>query len=272
MNTSNWQIEASCGEAIHGTTHQPNTPPKGVVLMAHGFKGYKDYGMFPWLATNLADLGYIVHRFNFSHSGMLAGDGQFERLDLFEKSTWNSQVNDLKVLANTFKQEGLPLILFGHSRGGVATILAAGRGEVDVAGVISLSAPCTSISMADDIQKHLLDEGRIESPSGRTGQMLYVGKAFLEEQFESPQSHDVLTLASGISIPCLIIHGEGDPTVSVDAGEALSSAITHSVLAVIEGGDHVYNTPNPFAVDSAPSPQLASVWNAMETWLTELRQ
>jgi fermentation-respiration switch protein FrsA (DUF1100 family) len=126
--------------------------------------------------------------------------------------------------------------------------------------------------MSDEEQKRLLVEGRIESPSGRTQQMMYVGKVFLEEQLASPLSHDVLTLANGISIPCLIVHGEDDPTVSVEAAKALDAAISHSTLAVIEGGDHVYNTPNPFAIDSAPSHQLANVWDAMETWISELHQ
>ena len=265
MKNSDWEVEGSKGKTIYGTTHDPSEDPKGIVLMAHGFKGYKDYGMFPWLATRISSEGYIVHRFNFSHSGMLDGDGPFERPDLFEQATWNSQVEDIKILANRFAQNELPFTLFGHSRGGVATLLAVGRGEVDAKRVITLSSPSQCNPMTKEDQKFLLEEGKIESPSGRTGQMLYVGRAFLEEQLESPETHDVIALASRIEVPCLIMHGVDDSTVPLSAAIALTEAIPNATLAKIVGGDHVFNTPNPFPIDGEPSAQLQAVWDAISS-------
>jgi hypothetical protein len=84
-----WSIEGSEGEPIIGNAHLPEAPPGGVVLVAHGFKGYKDYGMFPRIAESLANRGFIAHRFNFSHSGMTGAIETFERPDLFERDTWN---------------------------------------------------------------------------------------------------------------------------------------------------------------------------------------
>ena len=267
MQITHWNIEGSKGEKMYGSTHSARNEPRGVVIMAHGFKGYKDYGMFPWLATQFSNEGYIVHRFNFSHSGMQGDDGPFERLDLFEQTTWNTQVEDLKILEQAFAQPNLPLTLFGHSRGGVATLLAVGRGDVSANRVIALSSPCDCVSMSKEDQQRLLDEGRIESPSSRTGQMLYVGKCFLEEQLESPECHNLLTLAAGITVPCLIIHGEDDPTVSVHSAVTLAETIPKSTLARIAGGDHVFNTPNPFPIAGDPSTQLNAVWHSISSWL-----
>ena len=267
MLTSEWTIDGSQGETIYGTTHEPSGKTRGVVLLAHGFKGYKDYGMLPWIATKLSSEGFIVHRFNFSHSGMGASDGPFERIDLFEQATWNTQVEDLKILVDTFSKPDCSLLLCGHSRGGVASLLAVGRGTVNADGVITLSSPSDCISMSQQNQQELLREGRIESPSGRTGQMLYVGKTFLEEQLKEQEKHDLLQLGTSFGIPCLIIHGKDDPTVPVSAAIALELAIPDATIALIEGGDHVYNTPNPFSVDGIPSPQLADVWSAMQSWL-----
>ena len=267
MKLTDWKMKGSGGEEIHGTTHAPNGNPKGVVLMAHGFKGYKDYGMFPWLATRFSADGFIVHRFNFSYSGMIDGDGPFEREDLFEQATWNTQVVDLQILSEAFSLPDIPLILFGHSRGGVSTLLAVGRGSVHPDGVIALSSPSNCNPLSREDQDRLLDEGRLESPSGRTGQMLYIGKTFLEEQLESPEMHDLLTLSSGIDVPCLLIHGEIDPTVPAEAARTIAGNISHSTLAIIAGGDHVFNTQNPFPVDGEPSPQLKEVWSAIEGWL-----
>ena len=266
MKYTDWQIEGSRGEAIYGNTHDASVKPKGIVIMAHGFKGYKEYGMFPWIATQFSNDGYIVHRFNFSHSGMLDGDGPFERSDLFEQATWNTQVEDLKILSTAFAQDTLPLTLFGHSRGGAASLLAVGRGEVDASRVIALSSPSQCISMSTAEQKFLLERGKIESPSGRTGQMLYVGKAFLEEQLESPETHDLIALTSKIEAPCMIVHGEDDTTVPVSSAIELADSIPTATLVKIEGGDHVFNTPNPFPIDGVPSPQLKAVWDAISTY------
>ena len=47
-----WSIPGSDGEPIIGNTHVPRDEPAGMVLVAHGFKGYKDYGMFPRIAVH----------------------------------------------------------------------------------------------------------------------------------------------------------------------------------------------------------------------------
>ena len=274
MNTTDWTIDGSGGNPIYGTRHDSplsdGSRPHGIVLMAHGFKGFKDYGMFPWLANQMCSAGYIVHRFNFSHSGMSDDDGPFQSPDLFEQATWNNQVEDLQLISNEFYQPELPLIVFGHSRGGVAILLAIGRGSVHAQGAISLSSPSRCNSLSNDEQKVLLANGRIESPSGRTGQMLYVGKRFLEEQLESPQEHELLELATKIEVPCLLIHGEIDQTVPVEAAKQLDSSIQHSTLNIIDGGDHVFNTANPFPIDSEPSKQLNEVWASIQSWLSRV--
>ncbi len=267
MKIADWTVEGSGGELLYGSTHESYGEPKRVVLMAHGFKGYKDYGMFPWLAARFAERETLVHRFNFSNSGMTSEGGDFEREDLFEQATWNKQVEDLQILADVFSMRNKPLILFGHSRGGLATLLAVARGSVQAEGVIALSSPsqCNSLSVED--QRKMLVEGRLESPSGRTGQMLYVGKAFVEEQLESPESHDLLALASGIDAKCLLVHGENDATVPSSASILLGEQIPKATVAIIPGGDHVFNTPNPFPIDGVPSPQLQGVWDAISSWL-----
>ena len=82
-----WTIRGAARQPIIGDAHLPQGEPRGAVLIAHGFKGYKDYGMFPRIAAELSGRGLIAHRFNFSHSGMTARTETFERPDLFERDT-----------------------------------------------------------------------------------------------------------------------------------------------------------------------------------------
>lgn len=269
---TDFSIPGSGGQPILGNTHLPTENPRGIVLIAHGFKGYKDYGMFPRIAQHFAAHGFIAHRFNFSHSGMTSNITTFERPDLFERDTWNKQVEDLRLLLLAIEQQdlpgsgsnsgngtSLPVILFGHSRGGVAVLLAVGRGglALPIAGIITAAAPATCLSMSDDQQQQLLADGFLISPSGRTGQDLRVGSGFLQEQLDDPAGHDLLKLARNITCPVLIIHGTDDPTVPVSSAAAIASAIGENARVIeIASADHVFNTPNPLPVDQPASPQL----------------
>ncbi|MHC5002083.1 MAG: alpha/beta hydrolase [Planctomycetota bacterium] len=264
-----WQIEGADGQPILGNVHRPDGPAPGVILIAHGFKGYKDYGMFPAVATACAAAGLIAHRFNFSHSGMTEELDTFARPDLFERDTWNRQVHDLGAVAaavrdGTLAGSGLPQVWFGHSRGGVTVLLAAGRRADDTAavqphGLVTAAAPSRCNSLPPEQQAELLERGWLESPSARTGQRLRVGRAALQEQLDDPASHDVVSLVGRIRRPILVVHGEVDPTVPAEAAAILGDAATEARVVVVPGGDHVFNTPNPMPPDADPSPQLAAL-------------
>ena len=88
-------------------------------------------------------------------------------------------------------------------------------------------------------------------------------------QIDEPNEHDLLAIISLIETPLLVIHGVDDPTVSIQSGQAISDAAKNATFVPIEGGDHVFNTPNPFEVDEEPSVQLDRVWNAIKSWLSE---
>ena len=277
-----WSIPGANGAAILGNTHHPPPAiqPRGVILIAHGFKGYKDYGMFPRIAAECADAGFLAHRFNFSHSGMTNDIARFERPDLFERDTWNKQAFDLRaVIDGAYRGEihgqGLPHVLFGHSRGGVSALLTAGRFARDSAfpqpaAVITAAAPSDSNFLSSEEAAALLKDGFLESPSSRTGQRLRIGRAFLQEQLDDPASHDLLRLVRQIDCPILIIHGEADPTVPVACADAIASAAKRPTIDRIPDADHVFNTPNPMPTDSKPSQQLQALLDAMRHFLSRI--
>ena len=84
------------------------------------------------------------------------------------------------------------------------------------------------------------------SPSGRTGQDLYVGRDWLEEIERDPELYNPVLAAAQVKCPMLIIHGDDDPTVPVDCAHSLYKAATpNSRLKIIAGANHVFNCPNP---------------------------
>ena len=275
-----WTVQGADGEVILGNAHVPDGEPVGVAIIAHGFKGYKDYGMFPRIAETMCEAGFIAHRFNFSHSGMTNNIDTFERVDLFERDTWNKQVFDCRAVVSAVADgqldgAGLPYILFGHSRGGVSVLLTAGRLAEDSAfpqpvGIVTASAPCQCMNLPPEAADQLLKDGYIVSPSSRTGQELRIDKAALVEQLDDPAGHDVLALVGRITCPLLVIHGEDDPTVPADAAQQIASAAQREATVLrIAGGDHVYNTPNPLPEDAPSSSQFQQLLDATVSFAKE---
>ncbi len=271
---TDWTIPGADGEAIVGNCHRPEGESRGVILIAHGFKGYKDYGMFPRLARASADAGLIAHRFNFSHSGMTNRIETFERPDLFEQDSWNKQVFDYRrvieaVAGGELDGAGSPYVMFGHSRGGVTALLTAGRfaddGEfLQPNGVITAAAPSGCNFLAPEEQDELLATGFVDSPSSRTGQCLRIGRVFLQEQLNDPDGHDVLAVASHIRCASLIIHGSDDPTVEVSSAGRICNAMGERANEkIIKGADHVFNATNPMPDDAEAGPQLRELLDSM---------
>ena len=103
-------------------------------VLAHGFRDTEDYGFIPVLAQRLAEEGFIAHRFNQPFRN---GSRPWTiRCGCLPEDTWNHQVEDLlSVVERSTGSPGGhddPLVLFGHSRGGVACLLTAGRHADDL--------------------------------------------------------------------------------------------------------------------------------------------
>ncbi|MGB0766637.1 MAG: alpha/beta hydrolase [Phycisphaeraceae bacterium] len=251
--TTAWTIPGSDGQPIYGDTHEPGGDVLGVLICCHGFKGYKDYGFFPPLCDRAARAGLRAVRFNFSHSGMTNKTDVFERPDLFTKDRWSRQIDDLStVFASVTEDRVLPSVVFGHSRGGVtSTLFAGGRTSQTLAGLVTAAAPDDACRLDDLAKAQLRAEGRLRSPSGRTGQDLYVGLDWLEEIERDPDRYDPVLAASRLDCPMLILHGDADDTVPTPCAERLQQAAGPSgTLAIVEGANHVFNCPNPAPADA----------------------
>ncbi|MFI4897397.1 MAG: alpha/beta hydrolase [Phycisphaerales bacterium JB059] len=274
-----WTITGSEGLDLLGVTDTPDAEPRGVAIIVHGFKGYLDYGLFPSLARRLAEEGWIAHRFNLAHSGMTRNTATFERPDLFARDRWRHQIEDVMsvvgaVRAGRIEGRGLPLVLIGHSRGGATCLLSAGRHADDLpelSAVVTINAPDACCRMSAEDQARLLREGRIESPSARTGQVLTIEKGWLQEQLDDLEAHDVLAQAGRIRVPALVLHAGSDQTVSPEAAVSIAGALRPPVEPVlIPDADHVLNTPNPWPSTAPPPPPLGEALDRLASFLREI--
>ena len=112
------------GDVIRAEVRRPAAAaPRTAVIVAHGFKGFKDWGFFPLLCNRIALDGHLVVSFNTSLNGIGPGLLDFTDLEAFGSNTVSREVEDLhwmvdRTLEGAWNGGRRPdaLGLLGHSR------------------------------------------------------------------------------------------------------------------------------------------------------------
>jgi pimeloyl-ACP methyl ester carboxylesterase len=235
------QVPGSDGRPVRAVQHGPADAP--AILFAHGFKGFKDWGSFPWIAEQLAAAGLRTIRFDFSHNGVEETD--FDRLDLFLLDTPTRHQEDLRALAAAV--EG-PLGLLGHSRGG-GDVLLFGAQEERVQAIATLASVPSTVIQVPDLEKELRERGYYPFPNARTKQLMPVAR----HGFEDGERHSIEEAARSLSCPVLVIHGDADEAVPVQAQDDIASWVPASEVLRLPGAGHTFGAVHPFA---GPTPDL----------------
>lgn len=247
--------------------------PLPVAVLCHGFKGFKDWGMFPPLAERLAASGRAIALFDFSHNGVGVLPGEFSRLDLFERQTVSRHVADLGAVLDFLDGQGEGAAfaaacnlqrnrhfnVVGHSLGGAVAVLRAADDAriVQVAALNGLAdLDVLSPAQIDELQRN----GKVVIKNQRTGQDMPLGKSW----FDDARKADVEGAATQVFVPALIVCGASDESVRPEHSERLNSWIAGSRLTSVPGADHVFNCKHPFA---GWTPQLEAVAKELDAFL-----
>jgi alpha-beta hydrolase superfamily lysophospholipase len=231
------------GLPIRGDIDAP-PDPSALVVIVHGFKGFKDWGFFPWLAEALCDAGYAAVRFNMSRSGIGEDPDTFDRLDLFAGDTYTTQLHDLHMVVAHAQRAypSLPTFLLGHSRGGGIALLGA-RGVRDVAGVVTWSAISRVDRWDDTTKKRWRTDGALYIENARTKQMMPLSTAMLDDV--EGHRFDIEAAAEALEVPLLVLHGGRDESVPVAEAQAIASRARDAAKVVIGSAGHTYNAIHP---------------------------
>ncbi|HEX2834789.1 MAG TPA: alpha/beta fold hydrolase [Thermoanaerobaculia bacterium] len=240
-----FEIASTEGLPIRGNLDVPERP-RALVVVIHGFKGFKDWGFFPWLAQRLTGHRFAVCRFNMSRGGIGDDPESFDRLDLFADDTYSQQLDDLRTVVAFAQSElpQLPVVLLGHSRGGGIAILGAAA-VPRLRGVVAWS-PISSVDRWDEAMKREWRErGFLDNVNTRTKQNMRMSTRILDDYDAHASRLNVLAAAAALPMPLFVVHGGRDESVSPDEGRLLAARAPEASIAILHRASHTYNAIHP---------------------------
>jgi dipeptidyl aminopeptidase/acylaminoacyl peptidase len=268
---SKHSLPGSLGEILIDVRAGGRGSTRPAVLVLHGFKGFKDWGMFPPLSQRLAQAGFIVVTPNLSGSGV-DDEGDFSLPERFAHNTFSAELEDVRRVIDALMagQLGVPtpstLGLVGHSRGGGIAILQAAR-DPRVRTLVTWAAISSVERWPAPQRSSWRAAGRTDIQNARTGQVLPLYTDVLDDIEQNASALDIEAAGRRLRIPWLVIHGTEDESVPFAEAERLkaASAQPDTRLLPIEGGGHTFGAVHPWR---STTPELATVFDATLAWLT----
>jgi len=253
-------FESDEGLPVRGDLFSPENLPAPVVVCIHGFKGFKDWGFWPEMASRLRGVGYGVVRFNFSHSGIGADLETFSEVALFETKTYTREMEDLREILSRLTERQLPgsegldvsrVGLLAHSRGSVSALAVAASGEFPVRSVVLWNPVSSVLWWDEETRRRWRETGFWETVNSRTGQVFRMKTPLLDDAERNRERLHPAVNAGRLRIPLLAVVAAQDETVPAAAGHRLASAAGElgSVHEIAATG-HTFGAAHPFTAST----------------------
>lgn len=242
--------------------YRPDTnAPVPVVVFAHGFKGFKDWGCWHLIAKAFTDAGFAFIKFNFSHNGTTPEDPElFGDLEAFGRNTYSKEWEDLNVVldwitadAPEFMFDTNRLSLIGHSRGGGLAIAKAADDDRIKKLVTWAAVPSLAWLWADEAFKaHWKNADVVYQKNARTGQNMPLYYSLCADYEANEYLFDLEEVAPRVRQPWLIVHGEADSSVPPSAAQHLHQLKPKARIHLIPEADHTFGAKHPFDSEILP--------------------
>jgi len=262
-------------EKIRITTYgYENLETAPCLIFVHGFKGFKDWGFWPYTGNFFASKGFFVLSFNFSHNGIGEGVTEFAELDKFAKNTFSIELEELNEMIDAYlngffgTNSNKPIGILGHSRGGGDALIVSSKRK-EIKAVVTWAAVANFDRYTKRQAKEWRKNGFFEVLNTRTNQMMRLNASLLEDIEKNKE--DLLNLekaARNLNKPFLIIHGEQDLSVPIKEGEQIYNWSNKELTEFykIKASGHTFDITHPF---EGSNPKFDSV---LEKTLTFFKQ
>ncbi|GAA0893225.1 hypothetical protein GCM10009122_29040 [Fulvivirga kasyanovii] len=240
----------------------PDGKKKPIILFIHGFKGFKDWGHFNVLASEMARAGYVFVKFNLSHNGTTPEHPvDFVDLDAFSENNFSIELDDAgTVIDYLFSKECIipasemdtdHLFLMGHSRGGGLALLKTAE-DSRVKAVATWAAVADFNRWTKSVLNEWQREGVTHILNGRTGQEMPMKYQIVEDLEKNQDRLSISKAVGSLLRPVLVVHGTEDETVSTSDAEKIHDLAKESALLLIDKANHVFGASHPYERDQLP--------------------
>ena len=246
-------IPGALGEILVDVRSGGRTSSRAAVVVLHGFKGFKDWGMFPPFSERLARAGVTAVTPNLSGSGV-DDAGAFSRPERFARNTFSAELDDLERVVTALAAGDLGVAppsrigIVGHSRGGGIAVLQTAR-DPRVRALVTWAAISSVERWSPAEQREWRARGTKDIVNARTGERLPLSTDILDDVGRHATGRlDILGAAGRVEVPWLIVHGGADEAVSPLEGEALKgeNAGEATSLVRIEEAGHTFGAVHPW--------------------------
>ena len=222
---------------ISSVIHYPDKPSEKLAILLPGYLDSKDYPHLIALAEDLKNDGYTAVRFDPTGTWESGGD--------ISDYTITQYLKDIKnVLEYMLQQKDYRRILLGgHSRGGMVSILYAARDPriSNVVGIMSSSGPIEG-KMREEWQKTGIRTSYRDLPD-KKDQRIKFNVPF--SHAEDRDKYNVVEDVKKVKVPIILVAGELDDLVLPDdVREIFSNANEPKKFVIVKGIDHDYRLNN----------------------------
>lgn len=223
-----------------------------LIIFAHGYKGYKDWGAWDLMAMEFAKADFYFVKFNFSHNGTsLENPTEFEDLEAFGNNNFTKELTDYDRVISRFseKPEIDPerIAIIGHSRGGGISVIKAYEDErvkalVTLAGVSHFGYRFPSGDRLDNWKS----SGVMYSENKRTMQQMPHYYQFFEDYKAQEERFNIQYAAQHLEKPFLIVSAGKDEAVKPNEAELLLEWSKDGELEYLENAGHTFGAKEPW--------------------------
>jgi dienelactone hydrolase len=226
-----------------------------IIIVCHGFKGFKDFAFFPYTSRKLCEQGFAVVTMNFSGNGIGADPVDFTELDKFAQNTISQELDDIEAVLDGIASgvllgtqgDARRVGIVGHSRGGCTAIVKAAL-DPRLKCLVTWASPAALGRYSDEQLRQWKEDGRYNFVNARTKQDMFVNYAYLEDIQANRERYSLDLAVSQLTIPYLTLHGTNDESVPVEAAHRLHGCAKtgQAELALVASGTHTFGTKHPF--------------------------
>ncbi|WP_205964291.1 alpha/beta hydrolase [Ramlibacter agri] len=228
MSESGNETIAGAAGQLFVRAWRPATAPRAVVAICHGFNAHS--GLYAWSGTQFAQAGLAAYALDLRGRGRSEGER-------FYVESFEDYVDDLHrlILHARASEPGLPVMLLGHSAGGVISCLYALDHPGDLAGLVcedfafQVPAPDAALAILKGISHFVPHAHALKLKNEDFSRDPAVVKALNEDPLIAGESQPFATMAAlvradqrlatsfaQLTLPLFILHGAADKAARPD--------------------------------------------------------